>query len=359
MSDPLHEDFDLPPRRETFLARYPRNVKLTATVVLLALLVLPPAWIHDRLHHRAGDDSDRAASLTGGKEEGGDARETKAVLSDVHAAALNDQDDRTVKLVQAPDSRVTEDTPTGSLPRRSPSGLSPWQVYARPFDIADKRPRIAIVITDLGLARALTDRVIAELPPTVTLAFTAQSPIAGAWGGRARQDGHEILLQVPMEPFDYPNSDPGSDTLLTSLPDSDNLTRLLKLLSRATGYVGITTTSGSRMTTDSTKFALVLRTLHDRGLMVLDARAAPHSVVTSMAMNASVPVSTATQRLDSSLSPEELDENLVDLEKTALQSGRAIGILSPTPMGIDHLQAWVKNLSQHGIALAPLSATVQ
>ena len=116
------------------------------------------------------------------------------------------------------------------------------------------------MITDLGMARAMTDRVIAELPPTVTLSFDAQAPVIAAWGARARQDGHEILLQLPMEPFDYPNSDPGPDTLLTSLPDGDNLVRLLKLMRRATGYVGVTTIYGSRMTTDATKFSLVLRT---------------------------------------------------------------------------------------------------
>ena len=358
MSDLSPEDFSLPPRRETFLARYPRKVKLVATAVLLAVVIIPPAWIHSRLHHRVGGSSVADSSLMDGKDTRG-GRSGQAGGSDIHAAALNDQNDRTVKLIPAPDVRVTEDTGEGSLPRRSVSGFSPWEVYARPFDLADKRPRIAIVITDLGMARAMTDRVIAELPPTVTLSFDAQAPVIAAWGARARQDGHEILLQLPMEPFDYPNSDPGPDTLLTSLPDGDNLVRLLKLMRRATGYVGVTTIYGSRMTTDATKFSLVLRTLHDRGLMVLDARAAPHSVVTDMAVNASVPVATTTQRLDGGMPPEELDEAFTDLERTALQSGRAVGILSPTPMALDHLQAWLKNLPQHGVALAPLTATVQ
>jgi polysaccharide deacetylase 2 family uncharacterized protein YibQ len=30
---------------------------------------------------------------------------------------------------------------------------------------------------------------------------------------RAREDGHEVMLQVPMEPFDYPDNDPGPHTL--------------------------------------------------------------------------------------------------------------------------------------------------
>ena len=31
---------------------------------------------------------------------------------------------------------------------------------------------------------------------------------------RAREAGHEVLLEVPMEPFDYPDNDPGPQTLL-------------------------------------------------------------------------------------------------------------------------------------------------
>ena len=229
----------------------------------------------------------------------------------------------------------------------------------RPFNTADHRPRIAIVITGFGMSRAITDQVISQLPPTVTLAFDAQSPAVAAWGVRARQDGHEILLQVPMEPFDYPRSDPGPGTLLTSLPNGDNLERLLTAMRHAVGYVGLTTISGSRFTTNSNKFMTVIEALHKRGLMVLDSRVAPHGVVTDMAVSSGVPVATVTQRLDSDLSPEAIATVLDDLEKTARQNGRAIGIASPSPIMIAQLQAWAKSLPQRGIALAPLSAMVK
>ena len=356
MSEPLHDDFD-EPRRETFLARYPRNVKMLATVMALALVILPPAWIHGHLHKRAATRTvDAAAEMDMSKllGLGGEKIET-----DIAAPSLNDQDDPNIKLVPAPDSRVTEDTAEGSLPRISESGVSPWQVYARPFNSSDKRPRIAIVVTDLGMSRTITDQTIAQLPATITLAFNAQGAVVSAWGQRARQDGHEILLQVPMEPFDYPRSDPGPNTLLTNLPNSDNIERLLRILRKATGYVGVTSVSGSRFTTDTNKLLPVLAALHDRGLMVLDARAAPHSVVTDMAHNAGVPVVTVTQRLDGDLSPDAIAAALNDLEKTARQNGRAVGITAATPVMIAQLQAWAKNLPQHGIALAPVTAMFQ
>ena len=55
---------------------------------------------------------------------------------------------------------------------------------------------------------------------------------------RARGEGHEVLLQVPMEPFDYPDNDPGPQTLLTSLDAGQNIDRLHWLMSRFQGYVG-------------------------------------------------------------------------------------------------------------------------
>lgn len=357
MSHTASSAFILPPRRETFLARYPRNLKLAVTAAIFALMVLPPAFIHG--HQRRAESGGAPASFVGEKDIEKWIPGSNRVKTDINAPALNDQDDRHVRLVSAPDSRVTEDTAEGSLPRISEDGARPWQVYSRPFNMADKRPRIAIVITDLGMSRAITDQAIAQTPPTVTLSFNAQGATIGAWGTRARQDGHEILLQVPVEPFDYPRSDPGPGTLLTNLSNSENLTRLLKTLRRGTGYVGVTTTFGSRFTSDPTQFDLVLQELRARGLMVLDSRIVPRGIVTESSRNAGVPVATVTQRLDGDLSPEAIASSLENLEMTARQTGRAIGITAATPVMIAQLQLWAKTLPEHGIALAPVSAMVQ
>ncbi|MDE1900612.1 MAG: divergent polysaccharide deacetylase family protein [Alphaproteobacteria bacterium] len=358
MSDPRSSKFDLPPRRETVLARMPRNVKMVGTVILLALAILPPAWMHGRKLHAGTGFHEKAfpdALNTSGAGDG----QGEIVKTDITAPALNDQNDRSVKLLPAPDMRLTADDALGSLPRIADDGTQPWRAYARPFDTADRRPRLAIVITGLGLSRAMTDEIIDQTPPTVTLSFSAQSPVVGAWIARARQQGHEALLQIPMEPFDYPRSDPGAGTLLTSLPNSDNLERLQNFMRRASGYVGITTLSGSRFTTDPDKMQSVLQEMHDRGLMILDARVAPHSDVTDLAREDGVPVATATQRIDTDLSPAAIAAALSDLEKTAILRGRAVGVAAATPVLLDQLQIWAKTLPQHGVALAPVSAMVR
>ena len=77
-------------------------------------------------------------------------------------------------------------------------------------------PRIAIVIEGLGIGANSTAEALAKLPAAVTFAFSPYGTDLERWVARARGEGHEVLLQVGMEPFDYPDNDPGPQTLLTS-----------------------------------------------------------------------------------------------------------------------------------------------
>ncbi|MDP9128251.1 MAG: divergent polysaccharide deacetylase family protein [Pseudomonadota bacterium] len=350
----------LSPRRETFLARYSRNFKISVAGLCVGLIVIPFCW-------PKGHAPIPVPKATVRGQESQAAIPNPALQRPDHPSPassagptiINDQDDRTLKMAPAPDGGLTEDTAEGSLPRIGSDGRQPWQVYARPFNTADTRPRVAIVVTGLGLSRIETDAAIARLPANVTLAFDVQSRVVGAWCSRARQDGHETLLVVPMEPFDYPRSDPGPNTLLTTLPNTDNLSRLQWALRQSTGYVGITTMSGSRFTTDPEKLEPVLDVVKRRGLMILDSRVAPHSAVTDMGRERHIPVAMGTAQLDQNLTPEAIDAALSQLEQTARLTGHAVGITAPVPLMIDHLQAWLKELPRRGIALAPISAMVK
>lgn len=358
---------ELPPWQETVLARYPRSLKVTVFFVLLLLAVSPVFIKAFSTAEQETKKTLKTITTVQGEETQAAIPNPKLAAGDHAAASVavqgadvsNDQDDHSVKLITAPDINVTEDTAEGSLPRISDEGRQPWQVYGRPFNLADRRPRIAIVITDLGMSRINADAAINRMPTNVTLAFDVQSPVVGAWCARARQQGHETLLSVPMEPFDYPRSDPGPGTLLTSLPNADNLGRLLTALRRSTGYVGVTTISGSRFTTDPNKLTPILESLGRRGLIIFDARVAPHSAIIDLARTAHVMAAASSQKLDQNLSPEAIDASLNQLEQTARLKGSAVGVTSAEPIMLDHLQAWMKTLPERGIALAPISAMVQ
>lgn len=178
------------------------------------------------------------------------------------AIVITVPDDGAVKLAPAPDKRLVERTRHGLLPKLGPDGATPMQVYARPLGPAPAgKPagRIAILVGGLGISQSSTSEAIARLPGAVSLAFAPYGADLEKTVQRARSEGHEVFLQVPMEPFDYPDNDPGPHTLLTGPKGSDNLDRLQWVLGRVTGYVGIVNFLGGRLTADDTALTPLLR----------------------------------------------------------------------------------------------------
>jgi len=359
-------------RQETFLAHCPRSLKLGVLALILFGAIQPflgtgksieaqqqeemqAAIAHNAL--KSADALDDAPAVPAARP----AMEKVELKTEAEktAAAFNDSNEPTTRMGIAPDLTLIEETPAGRLPKISVDGRKPWQAYARPFNYQDPRPRIAIVIGDLGFSRVATDATLRRLPPSITLAFDAQANAIDSWLQRARQDGHETLLSLPMEPFDYPRSDPGPNSLLTSLPNADNIQRLNGFLRIGAGYTGVTTLSGSRFSTDSNKLMPVIGALHDRGLLVLDTRVATHSTIGALAREMKVPVALSSRVIDVNPTPAAIDEALSDLEQTARIEGSVVGIASPLPLSLDRIEAWSKQLAERGFVLAPVSAVVK
>jgi polysaccharide deacetylase 2 family uncharacterized protein YibQ len=263
-----------------------------------------------------------------------------------------------VTLTPAPVPGLVEDSRNGPLPRIAQDGRKPWQVYARPFPATDKRPRIAIVMSDLGLSGVTTGNALAKLPPGITLAFLPYAERLDDWVERARTKGHEVMLSVPMEPLNYPRDDPGPNALLTMLGPDRNVERLEWSLGKAVGYVGITSTTGSKFTANPAAMQPVIDALKARGLLLVDARANPKSVAGPLANLAGVPRALGDRVIDRDLSRGAIDDQLRELEELAKTNGAAVGFASPYPTTIERLNLWLTSLADRGIALAPASAVV-
>jgi hypothetical protein len=217
-------------------------------------------------------------------------------------------------------------------------------------------PRIAIVVSGLGVGASATSEAIAKLPPAVTLAFTPQGGDLTSWVRMARGTGHEILLQIPMEPFDYPDNDPGPQTLLTKLAKAQNVDRLHWFLSRAQGYVGVANYMGSRFTANESSFAPILGEIADRGLLYFDDGTSSRSVAPKLAAAAKQPFLRADLVIDAHPNGPEIDAALEKLERIADQQGFAIGSAGPLPVSIERIARWAKAAQSRGVRLVPLSA---
>jgi polysaccharide deacetylase 2 family uncharacterized protein YibQ len=243
-------------------------------------------------------------------------------------------------------------------PAPQPSLAPPWKRYARPFPAGDSRPRIAIVIAELGLSRAATEAAIERLPPEITLAFNPLAPNLQAWIIKARARGHEVMLDLPMEPLAYPQEDPGPHALMASLDPVENARRLEFLLDRADGYVGVATYMGSRFEGSAELIEPVLRTLAERGLLFLANRSAPSTDVPELAAPLNLALISNDRFLDTEATRVAIDGRLQQLERLARTNKGAVALGLGYPVTIERGGAWAETLGAKGIALAPASALV-
>ncbi len=254
-----------------------------------------------------------------------------------------------------PDGSLLETTRHGELPVIAADGREAWQVYARPFPPGDARPRVAVVLTGLGLSQAATNAAIG-LPGAISLSFAPYAANLNEWASRARAAGHEILLDLPMEPQDYPTDDPGPHTLLTSLNPSDNVARLEWLLGRFAGYIGVIDRMGTKFTRSSEALRPVLAALKNRGLMVVDSRTSETSRVFDLAGQVGLARAIASADIDRLASRDAIDRQLAVIEQEARASGYAVAVARPYPVTIERLSLWARSLEDRGFVLAPVSA---
>jgi uncharacterized protein len=256
------------------------------------------------------------------------------------------------------DPRLLEKSRYGMVPTIS-DGLKPFTAYAGEVDRAKaaRMPIVAIVVGGLGVGAAKTVDAILKLPAAVTLAFTPYGSDPGKLVERARAQHHEILLQIPMEPYDYPDNDPGPQTLLTSLAPEQNIDRLVWHLSRFQGYAGIANFMGARFVATETAMAPIVREAAKRGLGLFDDGLA-RSVAPSLAATQLVPFAKADITIDAVPSAGEIDRALAKLEGLAKERGIAVGVASALPISIERINAWTRTLDSHGLLLVPLTTAM-
>ena len=257
------------------------------------------------------------------------------------------------------DPRLLEKSRYGMIPVAS-DGLKPFTVYAADADRARaaRMPVVAIVVGGLGIGAAKTADAIMKLPPAVTLAFTPYGADPTKLAERARAQRHEILLQIPMEPFDYPDNDPGPQTLLTTLAPEQNLDRLYWHLSRFQGYAGIANFMGARFVVTDAAMQPLVREAAKRGLGYFDDGQAPRSVAPALAAAQGMPFAKGDFSIDAVPTAVEIDRVLAKLEGLARERGVAVGNASALPISIERISVWIKALESHGIMLVPLTTAM-
>jgi polysaccharide deacetylase 2 family uncharacterized protein YibQ len=261
------------------------------------------------------------------------------ISAPVHAAS---------PLAKAPIAGLSQPGSNGPLPMIAPDGRVPAQAYARPFR-PNGKPRVSLIVGGLGLNAVTTRAAIERLPPEVTLSFVPYADNLQSRIDQARAQGHEVMLEMPMEPTGYPDNDPGPYTLLADGGADDVGAKMDWLLGRATGYFGVTNYLGDRFSSSDAGMNAFLGILRQRGVAFLDdgsfqrrpgawARASADRVI------------------DRTQSPAAIIASLNSLEAQAKLRGSALGTGFSYPVTVEAAARWTAGLEQRGLQLAPASS---
>lgn len=258
-----------------------------------------------------------------------------------------------------PIKQLLEPSSYGALPKISEEGIRPLDVYARrPNPATLTQARIAILINGVGLNSDMTIKAIEDLPSDISLALSPYGDDVDYWMQTARLSGHEVLLQAPMEPFDYPDNDAGPQSLLIGLSEKQNDDRLAWILGQTSNYVGLVNFMGERFTSNETYMNKFLGKVRDRGLMYVDDGTSPRSKAGKLATGQQVPFVQADLVLDLNLSSEAIGTQLMELEAIARQRGIAVATATAFPVTLNALQVWSERLEERGLSLVPISTAV-
>lgn len=256
-------------------------------------------------------------------------------------------------LPPAPLPDLLRQTAAGSLPIRT-GGKEAWKAYARPVTVAQTKPgaKIAVVVTNLGLSIDSTTAAINKLPADISLSFSPYGSGLAEWIRKAREDGHEVLLDLPLEPINFPAHDGGPLAVLQSHSPGEALGHMDAVLGKAAGYVGVAATLHSPVTaTDS--WALMLAELKDRGLLFVGDGLVG---IEDKAMPAAGQI---TLVADETPFRTAVDAKLARALATAQRDGSAIITLQARPISFERLMAFIASFPEKNITLVPVSALVR
>lgn len=215
---------------------------------------------------------------------------------------------------------------------------------------------IALVLTDFGVNPEFSQRALDQLPPQISFAISPFTQDAGIWASKARRNSHEILVNVPMEPDNFPASDPGPQTLLAALSKQENLKRLAFHIRQVPMAVGITQTSGTFFTTHEGGLRPIVAELRAKGMMFLDTPMTPYSLVSKLCREQGTSFLLANSFFGEH--PEFMDQELRKIQLHAKQKGYAVAVLPLSPFVLQHLKNWIVTLPKD-VVLAPLTAVMK
>src|SRR5262249_15129472 len=160
--------------------------------------------------------------------------------------------------------------------------------------------RIAVVVDELGSRGDVVARLLALGRPLTLAVLPGLAPSRQIARDGARA-GLELLVQLPLEPYRFPEDDPGPGVLTLAMSPDEITRRTRQHLAALPGAAGVATRMGSRFTEDRSRMRAVLEPVYLQGLFFVDSQTTTQSVGYDLARSLGI----AAARRQVFLDPDE------------------------------------------------------
>lgn len=213
---------------------------------------------------------------------------------------------------------------------------------------------IIIIVRDLGLSNSSTEQAFA-LPEQVNFSFSPYSATLEEWVKKAKQNNHEVILEIPLESKDYNYNEFGLYALDSKFGDAENIKRLKILKSSMPEFDIMMTPFGEVFTTQESNIKLLINGLQSQNINLVYGNGDENHLFFDLANKQNYKVASADILLDKEISVAAINENIKLAESIAKKKGYVIVIAEPYPLTIKILTEWIKYLKDNNFVLAKIS----
>ncbi len=215
-------------------------------------------------------------------------------------------------------------------------------------------PRVAVIVDDLGSRRDVFD-VLREIRRPLTVAVMPARPLSATIARDAARAGMEVLLDLPMEPYRYPELDPGPGALLMSMPPAEIQRVVGAHLEAVAPAVGVMNRMGSRLTEDRARMRALLEVLAARRLFLVDAYTSSQSVAFDEARDVGVRAARRQILVDHARGEVGDRARWDEVAGWAERRGEVIVVAHGHPLTVRLLKEYVPRWEARGLRLVPVS----
>ncbi len=244
-------------------------------------------------------------------------------------------------------------SPAPAAPSRAPAAPKPRDPPPAPLAPVSA-PRVAVIVDDLGARRDVFDP-LRDIRRPLTVAILPGLPLSQWTAREAAQAGMEIILDLPMEPYRFPEVDPGPGALLMAMGPQELQAQVGAHLASVPGAVGVTNHMGSRMTEDRARMRTVLAVLAGRRLFMVDGLASNLSVAYDEAKALGLRAGRRQIVVDHAAGEAGDRVRWDEVAWWAERRGEAIVIAHGHPLTARLLREYVPRWEARGIRLVPVS----